>query len=444
MKTKGAFAKLKETLSIAFPAIILVMSAFWLTLQFVQPAPPNKIVMGTSRSSSPYYKLAERYKQFLAKHGITLEIRETSASVENLKLLQDPSSGVQVGFVQGGVSNSHETPGLKSLGRVIYEPVWIFCRASEKIERLSDLKGKKVLVGPAGGGTNLVALRLLEANDVTPRTATLLNRELPDYPALLNSGEADAGFLVVGATAPFVQQMLESPSTRLLDVTQATAYTKRFPYLTRLELEQGIVNFGKNIPSANTTMVGTTAGVIVRGDLHPALANLLTQALVSVHGEPVLDAKGEAPLFQRAGEFPVSADAEFPLSEDAKPVYRAGAPILQRYMPFWLATMMDRLKMMALPLIGILLPVLRLAPMLYNWRMRQRILNWYKELKKVETGLNSRADSTQLAMKQARIEEIEEAVNQIPVPLGYTNQLYDLRQHIDIVRKRLIVVRAAA
>ena len=306
MKTKGKFLKLREMLVVGFPALILVVSAFWFTLQFVKPAPPTKIVIGTSRSSSPYYKLAERYKQVLAKHGITLEVRETAASVENLKLLKDPSSDVQAAFVQGGITSSRESPGLKSLGRVIYEPVWVFYRASEKIERLSDLKGKRVLVGPAGGGTNLLAMRLLAANNVTPETATLLNKELPDYASLLNSGEADAGFLVVGANTPVIQQLLESPSVRLLNLSQAAAYTKRFPYLMRLDLEQGIVDFSRNVPPVDTVMVGTTAGVIVRDDLHPALANVLTQALIAVHSEPVLDSKGEAPIFQRAGEFPLA------------------------------------------------------------------------------------------------------------------------------------------
>jgi TRAP transporter TAXI family solute receptor len=444
MKPKGKFLKIREILIIAFPALVLVVSAFWFTLQFVQPAPPDRIVIGTSRTSSPYYKLAERYKQFLARHGITLELKETAATAENLKLLKDPASGVQVAFVQGGITNGKETPGLRSLGRVLYEPVWVFYRAAENIGRLSDLKGKRVLVGAAGSGTNVLATRLLAANDVTSRTATLINKELPDYASVLNGGEADAGFLVMGANAPVIQQLLESPSVRLLNLSEANAYAKRFPYLLRLDLEQGIVDFAKNIPPADTAMVGTTAGVIVRGDLHPALANLLTQALIAVHSEPVLDSKGEAPIFQRAGEFPLSLDAEFPMSDDARRVYRQGAPFLQRYLPFWLATLVDRLIVMALPLVGILLPVMRLAPMVYTWRVRQRILHWYKELKKVEAGLNGKAGSQLLTEKQARVEEIEEAVNQIPVPLGFSNQLYDLREHIDVVRRRLATVRAAA
>jgi TRAP transporter TAXI family solute receptor len=443
MKINGRFLRFREVMVVALPAGVLVIAAFWFTLQFVQPAPPTKIVIGTSRSTNPYYKLAERYKKFLARHKITLEVRETAASSENLKLLKDPASGVEAGFVQGGVTPADMRPGLKSLGRVIYEPVWIFHQASEKIERLTDLKGKRVLIGPKGSGTSVLAERLLAANDVTPQTATLINRELPDYPALFDKGEVDAGFLVVGASAPVIQKLLESPSARLLNLSRATAYTKRFPYLMRLDLEQGVVNFAKNIPPADTAMVAATAGVIVRDNLHPALANLLTQALVSVHSEPVLNAKGEAPIFQRAGEFPMSSDAEFGMSEDARQVYRQGAPFLQRFLPFWLATTVDRLFVMALPVIGVLLPVLQLAPTLYTWRVRQRILHWYKELKEVETGLNSKSDPRRLALKQARVEEIEEAVNEIPVPLDFSNQLYDLREHIDVVRRRLAAIKAA-
>jgi uncharacterized protein len=437
MESKSNLLKVREFLIVAFPAILLVAGAFWLALQFVQPAPSMKIVMGTSRTTSPYYRIAERYQKFLAGRGITLELRQTAASAENLKLLKDDSSGVQAAFLQGGITNSRETPRILSLGRVLNEPIWIFHNNAQTIGQISDLKGKRVLVGPAGGGTNMLAMRLLAANDVTPATATLINMELPDYGAALSGGQADAGFLVIGADTPTVQKLFETPNISLLNLTQANAYSQRFPYLKRLELERGIVDFGKNIPPASTSMVGTTAAVVVREDLHPALVNMLAQALAAVHAEPVLNEKGEAPLFQATGEFPMASDAEFPMSSEAHRVYHSGAPFLQRYLPFWLATLIDRTKVMVLPLIGILLPVLKLAPMLYNWRVRRRLLHWYRELKKVEADLNAATAPEQVARKRERVEEIEAAVNQIPVPLGYSNQVFDLRQHVDVVRRRL-------
>ena len=131
---------------------LLVGGVFWLTLHFVQPAPPNRVVVAAATKGSPYYVLAERYREALARDGVTLEIVETSGSIENLDRLQKKTS--DAGFLQGGIATAADAPQLRSLGRVMYEPLWIFQRADLTLERLSDLKGKRVLVGPAGGGTN--------------------------------------------------------------------------------------------------------------------------------------------------------------------------------------------------------------------------------------------------------------------------------------------------
>ncbi len=422
----------------------LVAAAFWATLKYVEPPLPDKIVIAAATKGSPYYSLAERYQAQMAKSGVRLEIRETSGSFENLRLINDPTSGVGLAFLQGGIANATSAPDLRSLGRVMYEPLWVFINASAKIERLADLKGKKILVGPAGGGTNALALRLLEANDVTAGNATLVNLELPDTVDEVANGRADAAFLVLAATAKTVQRMFDSPNVRLLNIAQSEAISQRLPFLSPLELKQGVVNFAKNIPASDTSLVATKAVVAARADLHPALANLMTQALIAVHAEPMVNAKGEAAIFAKTGEFPMSNDPELALSEDARRVYKSGPPFLQRYLPFNLATLFDRLIVLAVPLLGVLLPVIRFAPMLYTWRIRQRLLYWYKQLKIVEKGLNAQAGAAVIAAKQGQLEEIEEAVNRIPIPLGFTNQLYDLRQHIDVVRRRIHTVQSAA
>ena len=434
----------KDWALIALPmlaGIALIAAAFWATLKYVEPPLPSKIVIAAATKGSPYYALAERYQAQMAKSGIKLEIRETSGSFENLKLLNDPASGVGLGFLQGGIANATSAPGLRSLGRVMYEPLWVFANAGAKIERLADLKGKRILVGPAGGGTNALAVRLLEANEVTAENSKLVNMELPDTVDELENGRADASFLVLAASAKTVQRMFDSPHVRLVNIAQAEGIAQRLPFLSPLELKQGVVNFAKNIPAVDTSLVATKAVIAVREDLHPALANLMTQALIAVHAEPMVNAKGEAAIFAKTGEFPMSNDPELPLSEDARRVYKSGPPFLQRYLPFSLATLFDRLIVLALPLLGVLLPVIRFAPMIYTWQVRQRLLYWYKQLKSVEKGLDTKAGAAMIAQKQGQLEDIEEAVNRIPIPLGFANQLYDLRQHIDVVRRRINSVR---
>ena len=435
---------MREFLWTAAPALLLVAAAFWATALFVKPAPPDRIVVATATKGSPYFQLAERYREFLARNGVKLEVKETAGSLENLALLKTGQDGVQAGFLQGGISNSTNAPQLRSLGRVLYEPLWIFHDTNIPLERLSELNGKRVLVGPAGGGTYHLALRLLAANGVTPATATLINMELPSYVDAFANGQADAGFLVVGASARTVQRLFENPKLKLLNLAQADAYAQRFPFLTRLDLKRGVIDLGRDIPPADVMMVATTAAFVVRDDLHPALANLLTQALLAVHTEPTVDEKGEAQVFEAGGEFPPRSDPEFALSDEARRVYRSGPPLLQRYLPFWLATLVDRLVVMLIPLIGILLPVLRLAPIVYTWRVRRRILYWYRELKRIEAAHDPKAGPEWLAQTRARIDAIETAVNRLPVPLGFTNQLYDLRQHIELVRRRVTSEASAA
>jgi TRAP transporter TAXI family solute receptor len=439
MQTRRRYSRFHDLLAIFLPALLIVGGAFYVTLQFVQPAPPNRIVVAASSIGSPYFVLAERYRQALAAHGVTLDIKETTGSLENLKLIQDEGAGVQAAFLQGGTATALDAPRLRSLGRVLYEPLWIFRNADSSIERLSDLKGKRVLVGPAGGGTNQLAMRVLAASDVTDATATLIDMELPDYVAALGSGKADAGFLVLAANANTVHQLFAGPNVRLVGLPQADAYAERFPFLTRLDLPEGIIDFDKNIPAATTPLVATIASFVVRDDIHPALANLLTQAMVTAHAAPNLDSSGEVGVFEGNGVFPMQNDPVFTIADEARQVYRSGPPFLQRYMPFWLATLLNRMILMAIPIIGVLLPALRFAPMLYTWRMRRRLLRWYRELKRLE---NEGGGPEKIREKQARLEQIEDAVDHLRLPIGFANQLYDLRLHIDMVRRRLLQTAA--
>src|SRR5262245_24795392 len=384
MRSRFSLVQLRDLMFIGGLALIVIFAAVWLALRFADPPPPSKFVLSAASAGSPYHRYAERYKATFARNGVTLEVRESDGSSANLKALADRASGVHAGFVQGGLTSSRDAPGLASIGRVAYEPLWVFHTSGTRIDRLSDLKGKRVLVGPAGGGTAGLALRLLAANGVTDKTATLIHRELPEYVELLGKGEADAGFLVLAAEARTIQRLLREPNVRLMSFANAEAYIQRFPFLTKLVLREGVVDFAANLPPNDTTLIATTAAVLVREDAHRALVSLLAQALQEVHGQATFDAGGESQLFQRAGEFPTATDPEFPFSEEARRVYRSGAPFLQRYVPFWVATMIDRLLVSLVVLLPILIPLVRFAPQIYSWRVRRRILYWYGALKQVE------------------------------------------------------------
>jgi TRAP-type uncharacterized transport system substrate-binding protein len=437
-------SQLRDLLFIVLPVLLIVVGAIWVALRFVDPPPPGTFVVSAASKDSPYHRYAERYQATFKRNGVKLEVRESGGSFANLEALSDRASGVHAGFVQGGLASSKDTPGLLSVGRVAYEPLWVFYTGSGKLERLTDLKGKRILVGPAGGGTSGLALRLLAANGITGETATLINRELPDYVDMLAKGEADAGFLVLAAEARTIQRLLRAPNVRLMSFANADAYIQRFPFLSRLVLREGVVDFAANIPPTDTTLIATTTAVLVREDAHRALVNLLAQALHEVHGQPAAEGNSEVQLFQRVGEFPIAADPEFPLSEEARRVYRSGAPFLQRYVPFWVATMVDRLLVSLVVLVPILIPLVRFAPQIYNWRVRRRILYWYGKLKSLEATGKGASSPEELAAKLRELDRIEAAVDNIPIPLGFSDRLYDLRLHIEGVRRRLLAGTAPA
>ncbi|MFZ1103761.1 MAG: TAXI family TRAP transporter solute-binding subunit [Hyphomicrobiaceae bacterium] len=437
MRSRLSRVQLRDLMFILVPALVAIAGAVWLALRFADPPPPSRFVISAATAGSPYHRLAERYAPVFKRNGVTLEVRESAGSFANLKALADPGSGVNAGFVQGGLTSSKDAPGLLSIGRVAYEPLWVFHSISLTLGRLADLKGKRILVGPAGGGTAALALRLLAANGVTGETATLIHSGLPDYVEKLSKGEADAGFLVLAAEARTIQRLLRQPGVKLMSFANADAYTQRFPFLTRLSLREGVVDFAANLPPADTVLLATTAAVLVREDAHRALVSLLAQAVQEVHGAPAIDDKGDTQLFQRAGEFPLAGDPEFPFADEARRVYRSGPPLLQRYVPFWVATTVDRLIVSLVVLLPILIPLVRFAPQIYSWRVRRRIVYWYGALKQLEAAARKAAGPDARAEHLLELDRIEAAVDDIPVPLAFSDKLYELRQHIEVVRRRL-------
>lgn len=437
MSARTGATQAREIAWIIVAALLLVGAAVWAASRFADPAPPSRLVVSTATKGAPYHNYASQYRPHFEKNGVRLEIRESQGSMDNVRALATPGSGVDAGFVQGGLVSSSDAPGLLSVGRIAYEPLWVFHAGDRPLERLADLVGKRILVGPAGGGTNGLALRLLAANGVTASNATLINRELPDYVDMLGRGEADAGFLVLAAEARTVQRLLRTPGVRLMSFANADAYAQKFPFLTRLELREGVVDLGARIPPRDVTLLATSVALLVRHDLHPALVNLLTQAVIDTHGRPAVDAQGEARLFHRAGEFPSATDPEFQTSEDARRVYRAGAPFMQRYVPFWLATMIDRLLVSALVIVPLLIPAMRFAPAIYRWRIRRRIVRWYGVLSELEQGARSNPTPAERQRALADLDQIEAAVDYTNVPLAFADQLYHLKAHIAAVRSRL-------
>jgi TRAP-type uncharacterized transport system substrate-binding protein len=413
------------------PILLLSIVGIWVAIRFVRPAPPNSITITSGPDGSVFRNTAEKYRSILARNGITVQILPSKGSLENLQRLNDPSFHVDIGLVQGGMADNIKVKRLVSLGSLFYEPLAIFYRSADPVDRLSQFSGKRLAIGAEGSGTRALALTLLKANGIESggRTA-LLDLSGEDAARALIERKIDAAFLTGdSATPPLMRKLLQTPGIRVFNFVQAEAYTRRFRYLTRLELPMGTLDLGKNSPERTLYLIAPTVELIAREHLHPAISDLLIEAAREVHGS--------ATLLQHPGEFPAPLEHEFRISDDATRYYKSGKRFLHRSLPFWLASLADRTFVVLVPIVVLLLPGLRLVPSLYQWRVKARIYRWYGALIRLEREalMNSTPEQPEQMLKQ--LDEIEKGVNNMKVPLAFADQFYVLREHIRFVRDRL-------
>jgi hypothetical protein len=320
--------------------------------------------------------------------------------------------------VQAGLTKGQKIDKLVSLGSIAYEPLFIFHRGTKPVEILSQFKGKKLAIGPDGSGTNYLATALLAVNGIEPGGSTEL-WEMDDEEAAqdLLDGKVDAVFFMAdSASSQLVRKLLHEPGIHLVDFTQADAYTRRIGYLNKLVFPQGAIDFGKNVPEHDVHLMGPTVELIARDDLHPALSDLLLEAAKEIHGR--------ATLFQGRGEFPVPLEHEFRISDDANRFYKSGKSFLYRYFPFWMASLINRILVVFLPIVLILIPGLRVIPAVYQWGTKMRIYRWYRQLLALEQDMISRMDANKQKILLARLDQIEQAVDNMKVPASFADQFY--------------------
>ncbi len=414
------------------PAIAITLIGFLVAWQFVNPAPSHTITIASGQADGAYYLFAERYREILAEDAITLEIRRTAGSLENLQLLE--AGEVDLAFFQGGSGISAADGDITALGSLYYEPLWVFYRHPEQARRLTDFQGRRLATGATGSGTRALALALLADNRIDSPAGNL--QVLGDKAAAqaLRQDAADAAFFVASPRSPLIQELLHDKTIRLMSFTRAAAYTDRNHALAAITLPEGVIDLQANIPPQDVTLLASAANLIARDDFHPALVSLLLQAATRVHGG--------GGLFEKPGEFPNAKHVDFPLDEDARRFYRHGPPLLQRYLPFWTANLVDRMKIMLVPLLTILVPLIKIMPPTYRWQVRRKIYRWYHQLHAIDIRHPEEATAAQLAELLQRLDTIEEDVRKVRVPLSYSDELYNLRLHIGMLRNRLQDLRS--
>ena len=410
------------------PAIAIVAAAFWIAFQFVQPAPPKRVVMSGGAEGGAYEGYAAQYRELLKAEGIELELRRSAGSVENLKRLIDGNSGVSIAFVQGGIAKEGDDEELMSLASLYYEPLWVFYRGPE-LDRVSRLRGRRIAVGPQGSGTRPLALQVLALAGLSTRNTTLLELDANEAADALARGRIDAAMMIADTNSPQVGRLLHAKNVRLMSFAQAEALTRHLSFLSHVVLPEGGMDFAANLPPRDVHLVAPTANLVVREDIHPALITLLMQAATEIHGG--------AGLLRKPGDFPSERGLDIAMSLDAERYLKSGPPFLQRHLPFWLAVFIDRMVVMLVPVLAILIPLVRFTPTVYAWRIKSRIYRWYGKLKVLEVDMEKAGSATEVGALRERLDAIEQSVSHLATPLAFSEYLYNLRSHVDLVRARL-------
>ncbi|MEM5313273.1 TAXI family TRAP transporter solute-binding subunit [Paraburkholderia sp. JHI869] len=410
--------------------IVLLAAAGWLLTIVVEPAFQRTIVMTSGADNGIYRGFADRYAPILKRAGIKLVIRSSSGSVENYERLRDPNSAYEVGFIQSGTTTPKDTDNLQTIAAVSYEPIWVFYRGDATVDRLSQLRGKKISIGVPGSGLLNVAQVLLSYSGITSQNSTLLQMDAPAAYQGLESGRIDAAFFIGRPDADMQKTLLNSP-LKLMSFAQADALVQKFPSLSKIVLPRASTSVAEDLPRTDVTLLAATALLVSKNTMHPALVYLLLDAAHTVHG-------GED-YFTPLGTFPNLKTEEFPISDESVRYFKSGQPFLYRYLPFWLASLIERRLLILVPFAALLIGLIQALPRLVEARTKKRLVVWYREIKALEDEVwqNREPPQSQIAQWIDEIENIDASASQIRIPYRYFQDVYALKQAIGVVRDRI-------
>ena len=416
------------------PFILLALTLLALAYWWLDPNPPKRVTLATGPAQSAYEEFGKRYVKALQANGITVELIVTQGSAANLELLR--AGKVDLGFVQGGTSDysDDDKENLSSLGSLFLEPVWLFYQeeaarritTTATLTSLTQLQGMRINMGTAGSGVPSLMNKLLDSNRIDVKTLKVSSLEQTPATMAFLASEIDA---IVFASAPeslMVQMLLQTPGVKLMNFPQSDAYSRRFDFLSATRLPRGVVDLAANIPPDDVRLVGPTTALISRSTTHPALLHLFAQAGNAMHGG--------AGWFKRARAYPNIENNELPIAKEAERAIKNGPPLLQRYLSFWMANLVERMWLVLSVILVVMLPLSRILPPLYTFRVRSRIFRWYGQLRDIE--VRSEHEDNHALLRE--LHDLESRAEKITVPLSYSDELYALRSNIHLVRKKLL------
>ena len=415
-----------EALKIGLPVALLALTGFVIAWNYVEPAPPKRLTISAGAPGGAYYEYAQQYRRILAESDIELTVLESAGSIENLLRLQDGEA--DLGLVQGGLAETSGAKNVKSLASLYFEPLWVFERSGLELDYLSDLDGRRIAIGPEGSGAQALARQILAASGVDDKNTELLPLDVQEAARRLLAGDIDAALFVAAPESDLLTELLRDERISLMSMRRHLSYRARYRFLSSVTLGEGMLDLGNNIPSEDKQLLAPAAVLVAREDLHPALTPVLLDTVTQVHKN--------GDFFAEPGKFPSARFVEFPITQQAERYLADGPSFLHRYLPFQWASRLDRMKILLLPLLTLLIPLVRIAPPIYQWRIRSKIYRWYEVLREIDLILEIDPQAAKQDQLE-RLQALEREVNEITVPLSYMDEFYSLRMHIQLVRQKL-------
>jgi TRAP transporter TAXI family solute receptor len=405
---------------------VLIIASFWFAAQFIGAPSPTSLTIAAGSKNGAYYQYAEKYRDYLATQRITATLLETAGSIENIDLLK--AGKADIAFVQSGLAKDNNREEIQSLASLYYEPLWIFTTEDDSRRKdLQQLAGTTIAIGKKGSGTNALARELITLNGMD-KNVTLQETDGLNAVKALEQGRIDALFMIAPPSDDLVTRLINNPDIRLISFERAAGYSQKLPFLSQIKLNEGVLNMELNQPEQNITLIAPVAQLVTRTDFNGSLKYLLASATMHIH-------ENETSLLSTKGTFPTLRYTDFPIADQAQRFFKDGLPALQRFLPFWLADMVNRMIVMLIPLLGVMIPLLKIAPPTYRWRTRAKIYRWYKDLKKLENSPTKTKKSRKEILDE--LDAIDKEVMETNVPLSYADELYNLRLHIYTLKSRI-------
>lgn len=416
---------------------VLIALVFLLTMALTESPPPNRITIAGGQVDSSYDRASRDLAALVeAHHGPKVAVINTAGSVENLRRIA--AGEVDAALLQTGVitelASKIDSSELRAVARLYSEPLWVFYRGEREITQLTQFKpegGKKkrIYIGFEGSGTQLVSTELLRANGVTSANADLVLLDMKVMFEQLGTGQLDAAFIITAPDSKAVGTLLRIPGVRPMSFSNHKAYARRFPYLTAVELDQGTISFEDNLPAQPLHLLAPSAMLIVREDTHARVVEKLTKAAVRRFSA--------SNLIDSAGEFPSAVGLEIPQDRAAEHYMTTGETWGSRNLPFWLLSLLNTLKLALIPLLAVLVPALRIMPIVLGWRTMRRVRRKYAALRAIEDKILKASDRAVLTAALAEIEDLITQVTELArrLPARYHHAIYDFRLHAGLVRQ---------